>query len=86
MKMSKKNLIELAKNLNAACIDGLTFEEANTLYKKILKKDVAFSQGAYGINSYLFEDKKTNKFYYISSRNANLFIFLWHLTFITSKY
>lgn len=76
MKITKKQLGELAKNLNASCVDRLTFEEANALNKSIIKKDVAISLGTYGVNAYLFQDEKTGQFYYISNRNTNLFIFL----------
>lgn len=35
MKITKKQLGELAKNLNASCVDRLTFEEANALNKLV---------------------------------------------------
>lgn len=74
--MTKKELLKLANNLKATCIDKLTFDECNYLLKNIIKKDIAISIGTYGTNAYLFQDEKTNNFYYVSTRNNNLFMVL----------
>lgn len=73
MKTTKKELLSFAKNMNAEDITYNSFNETNKLLKNIIKKDVAFSVGIYGINAYLFMDEKTSKYYVITSRASVLF-------------
>lgn len=73
MKTTKKELLKYAKQVNAIDITTYSFEKTKDLLDSIVKKEVAYSVGTYGINAYLFKDEK-DTYYLISSRNTNLFM------------
>ena len=69
-KMTKKELLSLAKNLKAFDITTTTINaQESSLFECI-----AISVGASGVNAAIFENK--GKYFFIKGRTTNLFVLL----------
>lgn len=77
MILSKKQVIELSKTLDAEDITNYNSEEVNRLYN--MEKGfttVAYSVGTYGVNSYLCKGNTSDNVFIVKARNTNLFIIM----------
>jgi len=76
MKVNKKDILNMAKNLNAEDLTNASIEYINqTKEKEQYFEDVAHSLGVYGCNACIVKGHKTSKFYFVRARNRNL----WYL-------
>lgn len=77
MKMSRKQVIELSKTLDAKDITNYDSKEVNRLYN--IERGfttVAYSVGTYGVNSCLCKGNTSGNTFVITARNSNLFIII----------
>ena len=71
IELSRKKLLDLAKDLNAVDITHDAQErEGFRRWNKI-----AISYGKFGMNSKLFVDHETNTFYVIKARSSAIFMY-----------
>ena len=77
MILSRKQLIELSKTLDAKDITRYNSDEVNELYNiEGGFTTVAYSVGTYGINSCLCKGNTSDNMFVITARNTNLFIIM----------
>lgn len=77
MILSRKQVIELSKTLNAKDITNSNSEDVTRLYKMERGfTTIAYSFGTYGINSCLCKGNTSNSMFVITARNTNLFIIM----------
>lgn len=74
MRTTKKELINLAKNLKAINVNDLTHDEVNKIIKNEIKTTIAISCGTYGFSAVLV--KVGNVYLYAPNRSCNAFLLL----------
>lgn len=75
MKTTKKELINFATSVNAIDLTNADSEEVNNIRKDEDIKEVSYAVGVYGVIAWLGVGK-SGKYYYIHTRNTNLFIIM----------
>lgn len=77
MELTKKQVIELSKTLDADDITNYNSDEVNRLYNiERGFRTVAYSVGTYGINSCLCKGNTSDNMFIVTARNTNLFIIM----------
>lgn len=71
IELSRKKLLDLAKDLNA--IDVTHDQREREGFRRWSK--VAISYGKFGMSSKLFVDRETNTFYVIKARSSAIFMY-----------